>query len=63
MTAISSSWTKHGSTISYKVTIPANATATVHLPVVAGVQPFLDGRVVTGTPVKLQSGAYEFEWK
>ncbi|SFD89581.1 alpha-L-rhamnosidase [Chitinophaga sp. CF118] len=60
---ISSSWTKTGKKVVYTVIIPPNSTATVTLPVVKGLKPYLNGTVVEEAMTLLQSGTYEFNWK
>lgn len=60
---IISSWKKEGKGISYQVTIPSNSTATVKLPEMKGLQLKLDGKVIAGSTVQLQSGTYLFKWK
>jgi alpha-L-rhamnosidase len=60
---ITSSWTKKGKKVNYTVIIPANSTATIILPVVAGLKPYLDGKVVEGTEMSTGAGTYEFSWK
>jgi alpha-L-rhamnosidase len=60
---ISSSWTKKGKKVSYTVIIPANSTATVILPVVAGLKPYLEGKAVEEDTMSVGSGTYEFNWK
>lgn len=57
---ISSSWTKKDGTVEYAVTIPANSTATVHLPLLQGRQAQLNGKTVQGNTVQLQAGTYRF---
>jgi alpha-L-rhamnosidase len=59
---ISSSWTKSAKKVNYTVIVPANSTATVMLPVVAGLKAYLNGALVSGTSL-LQSGTYQFSWK
>jgi len=60
---ITSSWTKKGKKVNYTVIIPANSTATIVLPVVAGLKPYLNGKPVEEETVSTGSGTYEFYWK
>ena len=64
---IRSSWKRTGKKISYGVEVPPNSTATVRLPVIKGVQLYLDGKrqpvSVNGFTTQLSSGSYQFEWK
>lgn len=72
---IITSWKKEGGTIYCSVTVPANSTATLLLPVAEGLQLYENGKVVTGAtgPVRvagkgtsgkrryqLQAGTYQF---
>lgn len=72
---IITSWKKEAGMINYSVTVPANSTATLLLPVAEGLQLYENGKVVTGTtgPVRvsgkdasgkqryqLQAGTYQF---
>lgn len=61
--AIISSWKRTGAGIAYQVTIPANATATVTLPVIKGLQVSLANKPVNTAESKLTAGSYLFEWK
>jgi alpha-L-rhamnosidase len=60
---ISSSWTRTGNTISYKVVVPANSTATVTLPAVTGLKVFSAGKLFNENSCNLSSGTFVFEWK
>lgn len=58
---IVSNWKREGGAIKYSVTIPANSTATIRIPVVQGKKIYLDGRQVSATTFKQPSGQYNFE--
>jgi alpha-L-rhamnosidase len=60
---IVSSWKRKGKGVVYNVTIPANSTATVVLPVLEGASVKLDGKMIKEQTVQLQSGQYQFNWK
>lgn len=60
---IISSWTRTGNGITYKLTIPANSTATVSLPAVGNMHVYLNGKPTAANVIHLPSGAYEFKWK
>jgi alpha-L-rhamnosidase len=60
---ISSSWTRKGKKLSYTVIIPTNSTASIVLPAVAGLTPYLEGKEVIGGTMTTGSGTYEFSWK
>ncbi|MBC6609861.1 family 78 glycoside hydrolase catalytic domain [Hymenobacter sp. BT507] len=60
---IRSAWSRTGRTVHYTVTVPPNATATLHLPVVEGLQAYREGRALKGDAVQLVAGSYTFEWK
>lgn len=59
---ISASWTRSGKKLSYTVVIPANSTATVTLPLVAGAKAYLNGKLVSDS-VALSAGTHQFNWK
>ncbi|MBS7566502.1 family 78 glycoside hydrolase catalytic domain [Mucilaginibacter sp. Bleaf8] len=56
---IRSAWKRSGTTIKYKVTIPANSTASVMLPLQAGQAAYLQGKAVAAT-LNISAGTYEF---
>lgn len=61
---IVSSWTRKGSGVLYRVEIPANATASVILPVLGQSQKtYLDGKLISGGTKQLVAGVYTFEWR
>ena len=60
---ITSSWKREGKGMSYTVTIPANSTATVKLPVMTDLQLKLDGKTTQDQTVQLAAGTYQFRWK
>ena len=64
---ISSSWKREGNVVRYNVTIPANATATVTLPVMVGLRLYQQGKPVIASGktyvLQLTAGAYQFEWR
>jgi alpha-L-rhamnosidase len=61
---IVSNWKKEGEVITYTVTIPANSTATIRLPEVAGKKVYLDSKpLAVAKPFKQLSGHYTFEIK
>lgn len=60
---ITSSWTRKGKKVNYTVIIPANSTATIVLPVIAGLKAYLDGKAVEGGEMSTGAGTYEFSWK
>lgn len=59
---ISSSWKRNGSTIVYHVTIPANSTATLALPLENDQKAYHNRKVITGK-MELKAGKYQFEIK
>ncbi|QCR23589.1 alpha-rhamnosidase [Pontibacter sp. SGAir0037] len=60
---IVSSWKRTADGISYTVTVPANSTATLYLPVINGLQVQLNGKTIAATTMQLQAGEFLFEWK
>jgi len=58
---IVSNWKREGGAIKYSVTIPANSTATIRIPVVAGKAVYLDGKLITTKSIKQISGRYNFD--
>ncbi len=60
---IVSAWKKTRKGYTYNVTIPANSTATVSLPTVAGTKATLDGKPIDGEQTELPAGKWAFEWK
>ena len=73
---IVSSWERNGKKISYLVTVPANSTATLHLPLIKGKKLYEGGKVLKNSSdhilisesadkrvLELQSGTYRFELK
>jgi len=60
---ITSSWKREGKGMSYTVTIPANSTATVKVPVMTDLQLKLDGKTTQDQTVQLAAGTYQFRWK
>lgn len=59
---ILSSWQRAGNSVIYKVTIPANSTATMILSLENGKKVYASGKVISGK-TELKSGKYEFEIK
>lgn len=59
---IVSSWQRKGKGVVYNVTVPANSTATVKIPVTGAQKVYLDGRIAE-QEVNIVSGAYRFEIK
>jgi alpha-L-rhamnosidase len=57
---IHSSWKLTGDGLSWQVSLPANTTATAHVPAGPGERISLDGRPVEGAVVELEAGSYEF---
>ncbi|MBB2145320.1 Bacterial alpha-L-rhamnosidase [Pedobacter sp. LMG 31464] len=60
---IISSWKRVGSGINYKVTVPANSSATVKLEIVRDRKIYLDGKIIAGGTFNLQAGEYNIELK
>jgi alpha-L-rhamnosidase len=59
---ITSAWKRTGKKISYLVTIPANATASVTLPLVKGNNLYLNKKKMTIAGVyQLKAGTYQFD--
>lgn len=58
---IRSSWEKNEKEITYRVTVPANSTATVRLPQVEGRRWYRDGVEVKGREIQVSSGTFEFK--
>jgi alpha-L-rhamnosidase len=59
---ITSSWKRLGKRVIYDVVIPANSTASVYFPLVAGQKAYKDGKVVTDK-YDIGAGVYHFEIK
>jgi alpha-L-rhamnosidase len=59
---IESRWVRTGSDVVYTVVIPANSTASVTLPMVAGKKTFLNGKPVSGV-VNIEAGKWLFAWR
>ena len=57
---IISSWKRNGDVVTYKVTVPANSTATIYLPVAAGKQAYSGGKIVT-SKLDVAAGQYLYE--
>jgi len=64
---IVSSWERKGSTIIYKVTVPANSTATLRLPETGKEKLYKEGNelknIKPATELKLIAGTHLFEWR
>lgn len=60
---IRSSWKKAGKGVVYTAVIPANSTATLHLPEMKGLKAYQNGKVVTGTVLELAAGIHQVTWK
>lgn len=59
---IVSNWKREGEVIHYSMTIPANSTASIKLPHVAGKKVYLDGKLIAADkPFKQVAGHYEYE--
>lgn len=56
---ISSSWTKNDQKINYKVSIPANSSATVKLTAVKGQKIYLNGKLMAQAIFNLKAGNHE----
>ncbi|WP_316793949.1 glycoside hydrolase family 78 protein [Pedobacter frigoris] len=59
---ILSSWKREGNAVIYTVTIPANSTATLMLPLENGKKVYQHGKMISGK-MELKAGKYEFEIK
>ena len=59
---ILSSWKKNGRSIKYEISVPANSTASVEIPLASGQQVYLNG-VSVKNKIELGSGKYLFEIK
>ena len=59
---IESAWKRTGKAIVYKVTVPANSTATVHFTLKAGQKAYRDGKLLAAT-TNIPAGKYQFEIK
>jgi len=57
---IISSWKRNGDVVTYKVTVPANSTATIYLPIAAGKQAYSGGKIVT-SKLDVAAGQYLYE--
>lgn len=57
---ILSAWKREGQDIQYQLHIPANASASVQLPLASGQKAYLKGKVVNAT-LQLPAGQYDFE--
>ena len=60
--AILSSWKRTAKGVKYDVVIPANSTASVEIPVIAGTKVYLDGKQI-GNTINISAGQYVFELK
>ncbi|MEP7144740.1 MAG: family 78 glycoside hydrolase catalytic domain [Ferruginibacter sp.] len=63
---IVSSWKRAGSSVIYTVTVPANSTAAIYIPVSDGKKIYKDGRLISETVnkfYKVTAGNYRFEIK
>lgn len=61
--AIRSRWWREGEKLHYAVVVPANSTATITLPVVAGQQVYQGRKKLTTLRVTVGAGTYQFDWK
>lgn len=65
--AIVSSWKKKGQAITYTITIPPNATATLRLPVFPKQKLYQNGALLQTASIpfagNIPAGTYSFEWK
>ncbi|MCZ4223149.1 alpha-L-rhamnosidase [Pedobacter rhodius] len=59
---ILSSWKKTANKISYHVIIPANSTASVEIPVIAGKKAYLNGKAINNQ-IDVRAGEFTFEIK
>lgn len=59
---ILSSWKRAGKNVVYKVVIPANSSATIHFPLLAGQNAYKDGKKIEAV-YEAQSGNYQFDIK
>ncbi|RZK63418.1 MAG: alpha-rhamnosidase, partial [Pedobacter sp.] len=57
---IISSWKRNGDAVVYKVTVPANSSATIYFPLAAGKKAYSAGKVVTDV-LNIPAGQYQFE--
>jgi alpha-L-rhamnosidase len=57
---IISSWKRNGNVVTYKVTVPANSTATIYLPIAAGKKAYSSGKLSTAM-VNVPAGQYVYE--
>lgn len=57
---ILSSWKRTAKGVKYNVTIPANSTASVEIPLISGAKVFLNGKETT-SKMNISAGKYEFE--
>jgi alpha-L-rhamnosidase len=60
MGKISSAWKREKGFVSYKVTVPANSTATLYFPV-TGQEKAYEGAKLLNRKIQLSSGSYSFE--
>jgi alpha-L-rhamnosidase len=58
---IHSSWKRNGKRITWNVTVPPGSSATVNLPEVKGLKPYLEKKQLTEQTITLEAGAYVFE--
>lgn len=58
---IRSSWERNTEGITWRVTVPANSTATVRLPQIKGQSWYKDGTLIKGGETRIASGAYVFK--
>ena len=57
---ITSSWVRNAAGLEYNVVIPASSTGSVKLPKTDDKKWYHDGKLVSGSEVKIVSGAYTF---
>jgi alpha-L-rhamnosidase len=57
---IVSAWKRNAEVVTYKVTVPANSTATIYLPLASGKQAYSLGKVVA-SKLNVQAGQYVYE--
>ncbi len=59
---IKSAWKKEKQSITFDFTIPSNSSATVYLPIVKGLSPYLNKNKLS-TKIQLESGIYQIKYK
>ena len=60
---IRSHWWREAGKLHYTVVVPANATATITLPVVTGLRVYRGKKVVATRDVTVGAGTHLFEWR